>query len=1331
MAESLRFRLKNPNAELRETAAMELVFAPDGEYLSELLDLLKDQDLDVKRTAVLALGALNDQSALTGLRDVLLDPDLELATIANNAISKFGSTGRNYLLDWLDSPDWPNRAAALRNLTAEANPDFSQTISKLTQDLIWEVRYEAYLLLGRIPDLQSLNILKQSFQVEQHDQAREAIISALGSIQIPEACEILIQNFVDPFGSEFAQSLASALSHYGTLSHDLLLEEGLWSPDPEIRSLSAALLADTGCQDLKQYLQPLLLDPEVSVRQTVAYALFQTQTDQPFWEFIAGIYHPEKEVFLEALDELTAYPEAEIGQRILESLELMLLSERIIPMILALGKIAYEPASAALVELLEILPDKAEQMALCSTLGHLRAWRAYRPLQKLLGHPDLDIQTSAAKALFEINPLEPEWQDILNLETLSIKIRQKRLKFLVAHPEARGLMVKLAIETDKPDLRAHIIDAMSTAGAKELKYFIEHWLNHHPEPEAETVGAILQGIRVVGLSLKMAYTLIKWLKSREEETRLQVVHLLQMERIVLQESLLNLSYDELWFVRQAALMVLGAQSHPLIVKRLREALSDRDRDVCITAVTLLGEISSLESQDPLIEALENGYRDIRAAAARALGKQKAIWAIEPLEIALVEDEAADVRRACAEALSEIEHEDMVDLLEEALQHEDDSEAYATYLKLLHKHDPSSAAPWVFEALSKPEPSILLEALNIIHSKTSLSEDVLSILQKLMDRSEDIIRTKALTIVLKHMPDEARKWLLISDPLLQLTTLQALSPKLAETLQGELFILKDSDEALVRQGVFRAMARTPSLWPLLIHQASQEPDSSVQHILVELLTDLPPEQISEAMFILLSKGTIQLQTSVTWAMIQLMEQGESALLLQALQSQLDEQLRSTVFKHLGKMGEQALAILETLTESWDRSLMLMATRTLGDLGKVALPILSRQWQSGEMTIQIAVLDALKKIHDPAVIPLLTEVTQSPLDNLRAHAFETITLLGPSAEPSLKKLAVHELQSVRYDACRSLALLNPTDSVWIYLQGINSILPHRRLQNLLGLQELYHDEHLTYFWHLRHDPAYQIRKIFSETKVSNQKFWRNWLYKTLLTDVLPVRIGAIQALSCYPISEEEKLNLVSIWPQAPVVLKEALLAVLCSLGLPGQAMEALSSHSPWLRVSAATALGYYKLTAAQGDLESVALKDLEPEVRANAIWSLGYLNQKPSLKIIEETIHDPNQMIKFQSIVALGHLSFEESAMLLLKFLQSNPADVELIEEVLRGLAKHRYEQAVPDIISFTLLNNDPDLKYKALIALKNIPSTRAQAYLLETANGPEPVLASKAKALLEI
>lgn len=1331
MAESLRFQLKNPNPQVREAAAMELVFAPNGEYLDDLLELLKDSDPDVLRTAILALGALNHPAALPGLREVLLQSDLEGITAAENAISKFGSKGRQALQEWLQHEEWPNRAAALRALHKSDKSDLWPEIIALTQDPVWEVRFEAYLRLGEAGHEAHLSLLERALQKEQHPQAREAVITALGSIQLPQACELLLHNFIDPYGSEFSASLASALSHYGERCHPILIRDGLWSPHAEIRSFSAALLAETGCPELEHHLLPLLLDPQPSVRQTVAFALFYSQPDKPFWEFVAGLYHPDESVFVQALEELSTYPDPEAGQRLMEALDLMLLSERAIPLIRALGKMSYEPAAAALVELLEIVPSQEEQLTLCATLGQLRAWRAYRPLQKLLGHPDSAIQAAAARALTEISPEEPEWREIIALEQREGKALQHLLQFVVKHPEARGLLLHLALKPEVPLLRAEIITILSSVRATELRALIEAWLKIHPEPEPETAGPILQALRLCGVGLKAAYILLKWLQQREEEIRLQVVHLLQAEQHTLQETLLNLSHDELWFVRQGALMILEGNEHPLVIKRLRECLQDRDRDVRITAVNLLGQLGSSASVEPLVEALENGYREIRTAAARALGKQQDKWVSEPLEIALVEDESADVRRAAAEALAEQQHEDLVDLLEDALQHEDDAPTMATYLRLLYQHDPDSARPWLLEALQNAEREPCAQALKLLNQEAKLSTAVLEALEQLLENEDPGLRSQALKLLLRQRPEQARRWLLQEDTVLQQACLQMLQPTQAEELQGELITLLASEDVPLRQDVLRVMARTPSLWPLLVHHAQQENDSSIQHILVELLTELPPEQSTKPLFALLQKGTIQLQKSVTWALIQLMNEGNSQVLQQALQSQLDPELRREVFAHLSRMGERALPLLETLTDSWDRNLMLMATRTLGHLGKVALPVLSRLWQSGEMTTQIAVLEALKNIRDPAVMPLLTEVANSPYDNLRTHAFETLILLGTIATPTLQKLAGHPQQSVRYDACRTLALMEPEHPAWLHLQGINSLLPQRRLQHLLALQEFFADEYFAYCWHLRHDPAYQMRQLFCETHVEGHPEWNSWLFKTLLGDVLPVRLAALQAMSRYPISAERKMDLISQWGESPILLKETLLAVLSQLGLPGQAMQALHEPSAWLRISAACVLGFHALLNARKALEETVRHDPVDEVRATAIWALGRLQQEESLELLAETCASSNQMIKYQSIVALGQSQSQRAAEMLLAILDSELSDVELLEEVVRGLAQHQFLPAVPRLIQFTLSQEDITLKTVALKALSRIPSDRAHSHLLEISRGPQASLARTAKELLAL
>ncbi|MGV3526934.1 MAG: HEAT repeat domain-containing protein [Candidatus Sericytochromatia bacterium] len=1326
MMYSLRFRLRDPNPQVRESAALELIFAPDPDVFPELLALLEDSDADVRRTAIQALGALNSPDALQGLRNCLSDPVENVAIAARDALALLGSQAREAVLEWLENPEWPARASALRALEVFSPlPEVAQ-IAPLVQDPVWEVRCEAYQLLGRLQQAESLSVLMQALNHETQPLAREALLLALGRQEAPEARRWLLNAFFDPAGDESRQMLAPALQACGEAIRGDLESAGLWSPLPEVRSLSAALLVQLS-SDVAPQLEPLLLDTQMSVRQTVAYALYQASPQQAFWEFVAGLYHPDDAVFAQALAELVVYPDPHTGSRLLDALDEMLLTPRALPLIEALGRMGHEAAAPALVELLEILPELDEQIAICRSLGRLRAWRAYPALQRLLAHPEPLLRNVAAQALSQISPDEPEWTQMGRLGSLSPAERAPLLVFLVRHPEARGFLVWLALNEAEPALQAEILEVLSDYAAPELGFLLLAWLREFPDPQPDTALAFLHAAGVSGLLPGMPERLLPWLHSREASIREGVLPLLTPHVTGLRLLLVPLLDDELWFVRQAALRLLARDPEQDSSALLEKALQDRDRDVRIQAVALLGQLNSHRAVELLVETLENGYRDIRAAAARALGAHRDPWAQEPLEIALAEDESPEVRAAAATALAALNAEEALDLIEEALGDEDDPEAMAVMLELLLSLNPQVALPWLRRALKSTEDALVARSLQLLSRYTTLAETLAPELQRHLETGEPAHQAQSLSLYLARHPEAAARWLDQSDPVLQAVALASLRAEQVAELQFQLVMLLDTPHLEVRQALLRSFARHPAMWPVLQQQAQQEQHPEVLTCLLTVLATLPAETTLPALSLLLQREDRLPVGDWLPTLLPFLNQGGETLLLTTLPGLENRELQQ-VFQQLAQAGEAALPVLQELTDSWDPALRLRALRTLGQLGEVALPHLQARWDSGNMAIQLAVLEAFKHLISPAALPILAEAARSVQDSLRAHAFEALAQQGEGARPLLEQLAQDARQTVRYDACRMLARLEPDHPVWGHLQGANSLLVSRRISHLIALQEVMAPEWLDALWHVRQDSSYRVRAQLCELPLGQLPVWREWLQRAAVHDVLPVRQAAVQALSQLSDADITPL-LLGLWEQAPASLREALLTALSRLGLPWQALLGLEDSARFVRLSAACAVGQFRLTQARERLCELLHSDPDREVRATCSWALGQLADPESLPVLEAALQAPDYAVRLQSVIALGNLQVQSAGEALLAMLRQE-SDIGLLEEVLRSLQRLHFVPAVPELIALTRHHGDLLLRQQALESLALLGGESVKGHLQEVSRWrEEPELAAWAQTLL--
>lgn len=1328
-SESLRFRLKNPNAQVREQAALELVFAPDKDYLTDLSALLQDADSDVRRTAIQALAAINAPEALPELRSVLLDTEPEIVSAAEHALSKFGFRAEGLLREWLASGEWLERAAALQALALFKDAAHLPWASPLLQDPIWEVRAAAIYLIGQSASAEGFALLASAWAHEGEPQVRSCILAALGEVQQPEACALLLQLFLEPDLNpppEQAEQVARSLALYGEAVWQRLVHEGLWAAEPQLRCLSAALLAQSGYPELKEALSPLLMDAQPEVRQTVAFAFYQAFPQEWFWEYVAGLYHDDHQVFEAALAGLLSYPDARIGQTLLDALDLMLLSDRCEALIRALADLDYSAAAPALIELLDILPEQTQHIAICEALGKFQAWRAYHPLQKRLGHPDPIMQQAALSALTQIASDEKAWQQLQQLESLPEATQRETLRFVSQQTHARAYLFYLARDHTDPRLQRDILHALRSARAPETRHLLQWWL---PQPEViqdlELVRAILQALGENELLPRQPALLLGWLRHKEAEVRLQAAILLQPFAKSLQSELLALAQDELWFIRQAALKALSCVQTPELLHQLEQALEDRDRDVRIMAVQLLGRFEGHRSSELLIAALENGYRDIRAAAALALGQQGDEWALENLELALAEDEAAEVRIAAAEALASLQHPELAELLEDALSYEEDPQALAQLLTIFHRCDPNSALPWLLRMLRQEQEAPVNTVCQLLNTyPTARWISAVPTLSQWVYQGSERLQQCALGLILQAEPEQSAAYLQDSLPHLMISCLQQLSVQQAQKHTLQLLRLQQHPNPAVRQALYRVWLRDAGFWPLLLQYAPQESESSCQQVLIECLAQLPAEQSGPLLLQWLEQQPPEIQRSAAWALLS--QPDFEPWLIKGLGFNLPDGLRQEILKQISQQGHAAIHLLKQLAEHWDRHLMHAALRALGQCGPEALPLLMQHWQTGELAVQRAVLEGLKALNHPDSLPLLEQAACATHDNLRSQAFDILRALGTQASQTLQQLALHPQAQIRYDACLSLASIH-SDSNWLHLQGLNSQLQTRRLSHLLALQQTPAEDWFAYSQHLQSDRACLVRQIYAETlpPETARQDWQNWLQQRFREDVLPVQLQALQTLS--------KLSQTHILPPFDGLsarLREMSLCLLAARADFTPLPAALQDASSWVQLSAVALSGYFRRSECLPRLVSLLNTAQAPELRASAIWAIGQMQDSSQMALLKQHLSDSDYGVRRQSVIALGQLPDAAAAECLLQQLQGGESDVELLEEILRALGRQAYAPAAAELIELSRQHQDITLRLRALEALASLQEPSVHSHLQEVVYWNEQALAEAARSMLQ-
>jgi HEAT repeat protein len=1359
MSESILFRLKDPNPHMREQTLMELVFDPDVKYLELLNSLVNDKDRDVRRTLMLALGALNHEGALAALMSSLLDDENDVVIAAEHALSKLGVTAQQALWAWTQDADWLKRKAAVQCLRHFEVNDLP--VHTLIHDDIWEVRYAAYLLLASASLLHTdaLNILLAALNTEENAQAREGIIYALGLMQTSAACEALVRVFLNSQMAENTDVLAQVIESYGDHVQPTLLKWGLWSEYPHLRALSAALLSQMKYADLESVLRPLLLDPAREVRETVAYALYQ-KTENPFWELLGGLYQENVDssdiLFNNALEEILSLSDPVLEEKahyLLQVYSYMENAERRQDMVKVLTRMGAVSATPVFIEQLSKPLANDEIAGLIEALGFFGVRDAYAPIQAYFRVEEL--RNTVAEALCKIAPEAQFWQRFLQQEHLSIEDLQKLFLCLAELPEALPFLTQEALQ--KESMQRHGIALKGLLKYKQcfptfdLTTFLDQYLALDASASEETLDVLIQMSECSPTLGQEAFNVgLSWLQLPSENLRRGGIYFLKPHCDAQRERILELLSHELWFVRQAALEMLAPSEEPEIIAAIRQALTDRDRDVRVFAVTLLGQLKTPERLDWLVDVLENGYREIRAVAARALaGFAPHSTVTEPLEIALVEDEAAEVRQAAVETLAHLKVPDLKDLIEETLSFEDDIQVSISAIRCLAVIDSASAYTWVTRLLKNdPELSVFEAFLPLFETYRW----PVAVLQKALEQpmsdfnDEQLLRVAQLRIRLLPLlcfenPGLAKQSLYHEDSRVVAEIIQHLP---AEMLIEERIWIKAlwrQKNADIRRAIYMRWSLIKELWDDFAQLARQEDDLSLRQVLIEQIDAVSPDKalpLCESLFL---KHTEQTQSPLIWSFMRYLQEDnlEPAALDSIFRvfSRSQDGVRAQMFAMLASVkGKHAFALLQMCLESWDQELLVAAIEILPGWEMPALEALIKIWPESQLATQMEILKALRRFSKP-----LLEAVFERLEPLFAQALEVQPLrpfllevlaqwdqeTAAFLQGALRQYTEISQRALRYDIYAGLVTLFPETYLWVILREANSALANTRQRALVRLGLWLQRESSdplwnTLDWHhlldyFSEDESYAVRLSYYELPFSAAPHvdhaWRNRLIRGLRYDVLPIQQACIYQLRFYfegPAEEE----LLSLWSEARFSLKETLLSVLSEVGMPGLSLDALSDESTKVRMTAVCIAGKHQLAHAEPFLIEQLANDAQDSIREACCWALGHLGTPRSQAVLFQTVEESHFSLQYQALRALRHIP--GSAAFLVKVLPNLREDRELLLMALKGIkaqaSQLSAEVPIENLMTLLEMTYDVELRKFCLAIMEALTSPIAQRYLAQ-------------------
>lgn len=323
--------------------------------------------------------------------------------------------------------------------------------------------------------------------------------------------------------------------------------------------------------------------------------------------------------------------------------------------------------------------------------------------------------------------------------------------------------------------------------------------------DASPGGAAAQAIESIGDSQLMA--IAQALRNQDWEARKINGNLSHLTDARIIEPLIQALRDDSPAVRRIAAWALGELGDQKAIEPLRQRLSDSSAEVRAQAAQSLGDIANNEPVEDLITALKDAAPQVRLRAAHALGdigdpralpalttalndtdqaiRAKAAWAIKeviegigedslsefashpnplirervahrlgdernrgsiPILIALLSDEASNVRNKAAWALGEIQSRDAVDaLVRKALAEEEDIGIRCQAIRGLGEIKSDDAVPVLLRLLTHRDWRLRAQAADAL-GDIGLREATSALTQALNDDSEVVRKTaqKALS-----------------------------------------------------------------------------------------------------------------------------------------------------------------------------------------------------------------------------------------------------------------------------------------------------------------------------------------------------------------------------------------------------------------------------------------------------------------------------------------------------------------------------------------------------------------------------------------------------------
>jgi HEAT repeat protein len=712
--------------------------------------------------------------------------------------------------------------------------------------------------------------------------------------------------------------------------------------------------------------------------------------------------------------------------------------------------------------------------------------------------------------------------------------------------------------------------------------------------EGSIVGTIVTIEDVTG-RLDRERALAKQLTQPEEAVRLKAARALSEEETLdTAQPLVDALGDDSWRVRRLAVEGLGRHAGQDTIKEILRTLRDEHHNLSVlnSALQVLS-FSGIDVLEPLIECLNQEDEDLRIYAAQALGEQRDPRAIQPLMRAL-EDDNANVKYHAIEALGIMSASEAVDRLAAIVESNDFYLAFPA-LDALVKIGDSSVAPRLVPLLE-----------------------------------DEILRAPAVE-ALGQLGDE--------DVVVPLVSSLNKPGAPARVISISLAALYDRYERLYESGeyiadIVRKTINAAGAQNML--DALSEVDGYGLRALALVSGWLEGEAVERALTRLLGRATARAEVVEA-----LVRHGSrvTELLIEQLEAD-DLEVRQAAVAALGRIGDTRAvpALVRALTS--DRELVICAAGALAKIGdRRAFETLLGLIGHPDASVRQATVGAINSLGHPAMSRRAVTLLNDPDPRIRESAVKISGYFGyEECIDSLLGRCHDEDESVRRAALEHIPYLEDNRVPTVLVESIENGPPKVRASAARALAQVESSVALPCLLTALNDDDPWVRYFAARSiGVHGDQEGLEALARLAQTDEANhVRIAAMESLG--QIGGTRAVAVLS--PLAESEDAELARAALTGLGLIGHRsalaplLAALNSPEPSRRAEALRALGVRGGEGVVEAIQWVAAKDEVPSVVQAAIETLQRLATSDSIAALTMLTADATR--REACVVALAQL-----------------------------------------------------------------------------------------------